>query len=223
MGHCYFAFCFIRWLKFFQQTALTLVCSYTNGTWTMVPPLCVSNALGIICDIGPTLGLHLNPTKCELFNRCNDFKLFPPEMKTSTCTKLDILGSPIGDAQYCSTYIASKRSAASNLLLEIEKVALQDSHVALMLLCMCGGFSKLSHIARTTPPTIATDELGPFDLDVMNCLSECLAIEMPPMQGQRTSPAEPLTWWTRLQITCPSLLCSIHCLCLQHWLPLGHQ
>ena len=45
---------------------------------------------------------------------------------------------------------------------------------------MCGSFSKLSHIARTTPPTLATDELGLFDQDVMHCLSECLAIEMPP-------------------------------------------
>ena len=100
-------------------------------------------------------------------------------MKTSTCPNLNILGSPIGDAQYCSSYIASKRSAASNLLSGIEKVALQDPHVALILLHMCGNFSKL---ARTTPPTIliATDELGLFDQDVVNCLSKCLAIEMPP-------------------------------------------
>ena len=40
-----------------------------------------------------------------LINRCNDFRLFPPEMKTPTCSNLDILGSSIGDAQYCSTYI----------------------------------------------------------------------------------------------------------------------
>ena len=41
------------------------------------------------------------------------------------------------------------------------------SVVALMLLRMCGGFSKLSLIAHTTSPTIATDELGLFDQDVM--------------------------------------------------------
>ena len=142
------------------------------------PPLSASNALNIIRDIP---GLYLNPSKCELFNRCNDFKLFPPEMKTSTCPNLDILGSPIGDAQYCSSYIASKRSAASNLS-GIEKVALQDPHVLLYcyVVRMCGSFSKLSHIAHTPPPTIVTDELGFFDQDVVNCLSECLAIEMPP-------------------------------------------
>lgn len=63
--------------------------------------------------------------KCELFDRCNDFKLFPSEINTSTCPNLDIMGSPIGDAQYCSAYIASKRSAASSLLTVIETVALQ--------------------------------------------------------------------------------------------------
>ena len=47
-----------------------------------------------------------------------------------------------------------------------------------MLLCIYGSFSKVSHIARTSPPTIATDELGLSDQDVMNCLTECLATEM---------------------------------------------
>ena len=92
-------------------------------------PLSVSNALNIIHDMGPTLGLHLNPSKCELFNRCNDFKLFPPEMKTSTCPNLDILGSPIGDAQYCSSYIASKCSAASNLYYQRSKRLLCKIHM----------------------------------------------------------------------------------------------
>ena len=55
------------------------------------PPLSISKALNVIRDTGPTLGLHLNPSKCELFNRCNDLKLFRPEMKTSTCANLDIL------------------------------------------------------------------------------------------------------------------------------------
>ena len=146
------------------NTSLLLNQWYMDNGVLARPPLSVSNALNIIRDIGPTLGLYLNLSKCELFNRCNDFKLFPPEMKTPTCPNLDILGSPIGDAQYCSSYIASKRSAASNLLSGIEKVALPDPHVALTLLRMCGSFSKLSHIARTTPPTIVTDEL---DQDVI--------------------------------------------------------
>ena len=101
------------------------------------PPLSVSNALNIIRDMGPTLGLHLNPSKCELFKTCNDFKPFPPEMKASTCPNLDTLESPIGDAQYCSSYMYLA-SAVSNLLLsEIKKVALQNPHVALMLLRTC--------------------------------------------------------------------------------------
>ena len=84
--------------------------------------------------------------------------------------------------------VFSGRTVGTNLSLSntgagftgIKKVALQDPHVALILLRMCGSFSKLSHIAHTTPPTIATDELGLFDHYVKNCLSECLAIEMPP-------------------------------------------
>ena len=111
------------------NTSLLLNQWYMDDGVLAGPPLSVSNALNVICDIGPTLGLHLNPSKCKLFNRCNDFKLFPPEMMMSTCPNLDILGFPIGD-------IASKCSAASNLLSEINKVDLQDPHVALMLLAL---------------------------------------------------------------------------------------
>ena len=66
------------------NTSLLLKQWYMDNGVLAGPPLSVSNALNIIRDIGPTLGNHPNPSKCELFNRCNDFKLFPPETKTST-------------------------------------------------------------------------------------------------------------------------------------------
>ena len=55
---------------------------------------------------------------------------------------------------------------------------MQDPHIALMLLQMCGGFCKISHIPHTMPPSFATDEQV-LHQNVINCLSECLAM-MPP-------------------------------------------
>ena len=116
----------------------------------------VRHALHILDEMGPQLGIHINHSKCELLSQNVDFALFPSQMKTSTEPNLVILGVPIGDFQHCSAFISSKRTMAVKLLESIESVGSQDPHVALILLRFCGGFCKLSHIARTTSPALAT-------------------------------------------------------------------
>ena len=98
-------------------------------------------------------------------------------MKTSTEPNLVILGVPIGDFQHCSAFISSKCAMAIKLLESLESVGSQDPHVALILLCFCGGFCKLSHIARTTPPALAAKELALFDNNVRQSFTECLAFD----------------------------------------------
>ena len=98
-------------------------------------------------------------------------------MKTSTEPNLVILGVPIGDFQHCSAFISSKRAMAIKLLESLESVGSQDPHVALILLCFCGGFCKLSHIARTTPPALAAKELALFDNNIRQSFTECLALD----------------------------------------------
>ena len=98
-------------------------------------------------------------------------------MKTSTEPNLVILGVPIGDFQHCSAFFSSKRAMVIKLLESLESVGSQDPHVALILLCFCGGFCKLSHIARTTPPALAAKELALFDNNVRQSFTECLALD----------------------------------------------
>ena len=135
----------------------------------------VRHALHILEELGPQLGLHINHSKCELFSQNADFALFPSQMKTSTEPNLVILGVPIGDFQHCSAFISSKRTMAVKLLESLESVGSQDPHVALVLR-FCGGFCKLSHIARTTPPALAGKELALFDNNVRQSFTECLAL-----------------------------------------------
>ena len=116
-------------------------------------------------DLGPSLGLHLNPPKCELFSQ-GDLSLFPSEMNKSCTPNLTILGAPIGDVAFCSSFIASKRAAASILLSSLEKLGSCDPQIALILLRMCVGFTKLVHVARSTPPSLALDALHAFDQQI---------------------------------------------------------
>ena len=49
---------------------------------------------------------------------------------------------------------------------KLEDVAIKDPQVALLLLRMCGSFSKLVHLARTTPTTLIFEAMQQFDTDV---------------------------------------------------------
>ena len=85
----------------------------------------------------------------------------------------EILGAPIGDFLFCSKFIASRHKIASKLLSKFEEVASIDLQVALILLRLCGGFCKMVHVARTTPPHLAIGSLESFDSDVRMCFSNC--------------------------------------------------
>ena len=50
------------------------------------------------------------------------------------------------------------------------------AHMILRLLSFCYAFTKLVHIARSTPPSLALDELHVFDQQVRHTFTECQAI-----------------------------------------------
>ena len=111
----------------------------------------VVQALSIIQDLGPPLGLVINSSKCELYGDC-DLQPFPSEMKKCNAFNFEILGAPIGDTIFCAKFIAEKRAGASKFLALLKEVGSLDSQVALVLLRQCGGFCRFVHIARCTPP-----------------------------------------------------------------------
>ena len=138
----------------------------------------VVQALSIIQDLGPPLGLVINSSKCELYGDC-DLQPFPSEMKKCNAFNSEILGAPIGDTIFCAKFIAEKRAGASKLLALLKEVASLDSQVALVLLRQCGDFCRFVHIARCTPPSLASEGLHFFDIDVRQCFSDCLSINLP--------------------------------------------
>eukprot|EP00731_Ephydatia_muelleri_P011647 Em0006g541a len=93
-------------------------------------------ALTIIENMGPSLGIFINLSKCEVF--CgSDTTMFLDSMKAFHTPNLDILGAPIGDYIHCTEFIASKRVEALKLLSRLHDVAIIDSQFALtLLLCV---------------------------------------------------------------------------------------
>ena len=137
----------------------------------------VCRVLAILEERGHSLGLHVNINKCEVFCH-SDLSHFPPSMKQSHQPNIEILGIPIGDLDFCTTFISHKHGLAKQLMLQIEEVGALDPQVALMLLRTCSGFCKLSHLARATPPSLSVKALELFDQDVRSCLSQSTSVDL---------------------------------------------
>ena len=94
-------------------------------------------------------------------------------MKQPGEPNLDILGVPIGNADFCSAFIFRKHVAVKQLLSSLEEVGAVDPHVAFTILRVCGGFCKLVYLARITPPLHTTKAFELFDEDVHRCFAQC--------------------------------------------------
>ena len=136
----------------------------------------VTRAVNLIPEMGPSLGLFINVSKCELLGH-GDLSSFPPEMKVSRVPNLEILGAPIGDPIFCAKFLAQKRADAAKLLSQLAEVGAEDLQVAFLLLRQCAAFCKLVHLARSTPPSYVADGLALFDKDVRQCFSKCTALD----------------------------------------------
>ena len=89
-------------------------------------------------------------------------------MKSSLSPNFEIIGVPIGDYFFhCSHFIAENSSKAKVLFTALVEVAEADLHVAVSLLCICGNYCKLVHLARTTPPSLSCESLKFFDEEVI--------------------------------------------------------
>ena len=140
------------------------------------PRSAVLQALSIIQEFGPPNGLIVNFPKCEIFSK-RDVSPFPPEMNRSTHPNIFILGIPIGDMAFCSTFISEKHEEAKALLLKLEDVSAVDPHVAYSLLRQCERFCKLAHLACGTSPSQAISALEAFDHDIRATFSKCIAVD----------------------------------------------
>ena len=116
-------------------------------------------------------------SKCELFCK-GDTSEFPPSMKSSHVLHLDLLGAPKGDYLFCGKYAASEHSEALKLLSRLVEVGASDPQVALILLRLCGSYCKLFHLARATPPSLVSEALQLFDVEVRQCFTQSIAVEV---------------------------------------------
>jgi hypothetical protein len=98
------------------------------------------------CD---SLGLHLNPSKCEVISKSgaihhptfDGFRQIQPDSAT-------LLGSPLSGGSAMEAAISTSFEKLSHA---VQRLQLISSHDALVLLKNCLGGPKLQHVLRTSP------------------------------------------------------------------------
>eukprot|EP00662_Eupelagonemidae_sp_cell21_P057710 gene57710-biopygen66769 len=79
----------------------------------------------------------------------------------------ELLGAPIGDAQYCASYTADRVAKAEPRLDALAE--LDDPHVAYQLLRNCASFGRVIYSMRVTPADWHVTQLQAFDSAVRRC------------------------------------------------------
>ena len=105
----------------------------------------VLRAWDIIKNEGPELGLHLNPTKCQLV-WCNgttpEEDPFPEEIERYQGKNLDMLGSAIGDAKHTNEWVRKKVvKRAEPLLGNLRN--LEDPQAQFLILYHCINYCRM--------------------------------------------------------------------------------
>jgi len=131
--------------------------------------LLVANLAAVGLQLSTGLG------KCEVVptgGDASDVSLdgFPPGFRLRTDRSFELLGAPVGDANFCSEHTKQRVAGAAALLEALG--ALENAQVALHLLRQCASFCKLGYSARVVPPTAHTASLLAMDDAVRTCLEQ---------------------------------------------------
>ncbi len=103
----------------------------------------VLQALHILQQASPDLGLELKLEKCELIptaghnNTCS-LETFPAAMERKLQCNFDLLGAPIGSESFCKDYIRTHRLGTTRERLA-ELPGLEDTHAGYKILSTCLG------------------------------------------------------------------------------------
>ena len=107
----------------------------------------VIKAWNILAEHGPSIGLHLNPTKCEWIVIKGEAPCPIEGVGSVKGNNFDILGCPIGSHDYCNSYILKSFKESQPYLDSIAN--LQHAQIATLLLRHCFSFCKAVYLHPT--------------------------------------------------------------------------
>ena len=137
----------------------------------------VVGVLKVIEELGPSLGLHVNLAKCEIWwsGNAQAFDDFSLDLRRCHDNGIIILGIPVGDPEYCRSFIRKKIESISSILPLV--LNMDDAQIELTLLKGCLGFGKLNHLMRACVLEDILPVLSEMDEVLRHTLSSSLCLE----------------------------------------------
>ena len=127
--------------------------------------------LDVIKD-AETLGLTLNPSKCEVICHGNAVRghivVALPGVLVVDPEKAGLLGSPLGNVTSINDVLKEKIQALIIMAMRFQHLS---SHDSLILLCHSFSIPKLRYLLRTAP-CFLSDHLGEYDSTLRSVLSQ---------------------------------------------------
>ncbi|XP_037042412.1 uncharacterized protein LOC119078809 [Bradysia coprophila] len=168
--------------KLIQNLKSELNVWYLDDGTVCDDPDIVLNDFKTIINESEKLGLHINPSKCELFflsekideEIVSKFNTICPEICVTTKEDLNLLGAPLFE----EGFIKFSEKVLSKLKVMFERLKLLNSHTALFLLKNCFAVPKLTYLLRTSPAWKFEDFISSFDDEIKDLLETILNIDM---------------------------------------------
>jgi hypothetical protein len=132
-------------------------------------------AIEIIQQMGPELGLHINLNKTQVWcgrNEEVEFVLYPEGIQFRVGGGFKLLGSPIGDNDFCESHFFKLNEKIENLV--ETTLRLPDKQVVYILLKWCYLSPKFNFALRTCPTTLIPEGIRKFDETVQRAVTEWL-------------------------------------------------
>ena len=144
---------------------LDIVAAYLDDVVIAGDHIAVLEALRILHEAAPSIGLHLKLEKCELIPTAGhasvcDLDNFPGTLSRHLDGNFDLLGAPVGSEVFCKSYL--KRLDTTRERLQ-ELTGLEDTHAAYKILSSCLGSCKMMYAMRTTRSDWAVEVCREFD------------------------------------------------------------
>ena len=141
-------------------------------------PTELSKAWNILATEGPTLGLYLNPSKCEWIGLNGNPPCPIPGVTPNMSGNFEILGAPIGDPNFTNKAVDSILSEYGNILNLLPD--LHHSQTATLLLRYCFSYCRAVYVMRTVPSSLYLEAAERFDSRIRTCFESILGTSLNP-------------------------------------------
>ena len=174
-----------------EVPGLKLNAWYLDDGTMMGSPTHLAEALRIVEEFGPSIGLQMNRAKTVLFipeGGNQNLNCLPLDLPVSTAG-LFLLGAPVGSGHHIRQELTKRVDKTLVALARLPD--LEDPHIEATLLRHSLSFPRINYALRTCPPYAVSEALAQYDEGVREALATLVGSPFPHGLGEKQASPPP--------------------------------